>query len=178
MARPDLGEGGQCKLRVGLGQRGHWKAKLDVGDAGLQATLEEVVLGTELPAPLPPAPPELPTEHAAASEFDELPGGRTAETTLPANPWEANERTNVSSSSGGAESAELLNDIPLHVSVELARVPVTAEEVVALRAGQVVQLGRPASSAVELSVNGKIVAQGELVEVDGQLGVKITQLVA
>ena len=177
MARPDLGEGGHCKLRVGLGQRGHWKAKLDVGDSGLQATLEEVVLGTELPAPQAPAPAEAQSEDPA-SEFEELPGGRTTETTLPANPWEANERTNVSSSSGGAESAELLNDIPLHVSVELARVPVTAEEVVALRAGQVVALGRPASSAVELSVNGKIVAQGELVEVDGQLGVKITQLVA
>ena len=82
------------------------------------------------------------------------------------------------SSTEGGEGAELLNDIPLHVSVEVARVAVTAEEVVSMRAGQVMQLGRTPSSAVELSVNGKIVAQGELVEVDGQLGVKITQLVA
>jgi type III secretion system YscQ/HrcQ family protein len=176
-ARPDLGEGGTCKVRVGLGQRGHWKASLELGEDGLQATLDAVELGTELPAPLASPPATAPDAPEMFSE-EALPGGRTAETTLPApgSPWDVHERTSVNSSD--SRGAELLNDIPLHVSVEVARVPVSAAEVVALRAGQVLQLGRPPTSAVELSVNGKIVAQGELVEVDGQLGVKITALVA
>lgn len=176
LARPDLGEGGSCKLRVGLGQRGFWSARLEVAGGELQATLEELVLGAELPAAVAAPHAEARASPPEPEIFggEELPGGRTMETTVPAPdaPWE--ERGNVSDSN----SSELLNDVPLHVSVEIARVPVTADEVVALRSGQVLSLGRPPTSAVELSVNGKVVAQGELVEVDGQLGVKITQLVA
>ena len=74
------------------------------------------------------------------------------------------------------EGAELLNDIPLQIAVELGRLPVTAEQVVALRVGQLLDLGRTPGEPVELSVNGKIVARGELVEVEGHLGVRILSL--
>jgi flagellar motor switch/type III secretory pathway protein FliN len=60
--------------------------------------------------------------------------------------------------------------------VELARIPVTAEQVVALKVGQVVDLNRVPGEPVELSVNGKVVARGELVEVEGHLGVRILSL--
>ena len=74
---------------MGLGLRGHWQAKLEPGDGEWQATLEELVLGAELPQPLAAAP-----ELEPASEFPpapevfgegggQLPGGRTMETTLP-----------------------------------------------------------------------------------------------
>ena len=74
------------------------------------------------------------------------------------------------------EGGELLNDIPLQVAVELARVPVSAEQVVSLRVGQVIDLNRIPGEPVELSVNGKIVARGELVEVEGHLGVRILSM--
>ena len=48
--------------------------------------------------------------------------------------------------------------------------------VVGLRAGQVIELNRGPGEPVELSVNGKVVARGELVEVEGQLGVRILSL--
>ncbi len=72
-----------------------------------------------------------------------------------------------------AEAAELLNDVPLQVVVELARVPITAEEVVSLHVGKILDLGRAPGEPVDLSVNGRVVARGELVEVEGQLGVRI-----
>ena len=74
------------------------------------------------------------------------------------------------------EGAELLNDIPLQISVELSRMPVTAEQVVSLRVGQILDLGRVPGEPVDLSVNGKVVARGELVEVEGHMGVRILSL--
>ena len=78
--------------------------------------------------------------------------------------------------STAADGADLINDIPLQIAVELARVPVTAEQVVALKVGQVIDLNRVPGEPVELSVNGKVVARGELVEVEGHLGVRILSL--
>ena len=74
------------------------------------------------------------------------------------------------------EGAELLGDIPLHITVELSRVQVSAEEVVSLRVGQVMDLNRMPNEPVELSVNSKVVARGELVEVEGHMGVRILTL--
>ncbi|RKI51240.1 YscQ/HrcQ family type III secretion apparatus protein, partial [Corallococcus sp. AB049A] len=74
------------------------------------------------------------------------------------------------------DGSDLLSDLPLQVAVELARVPITAEQVVGLRTGQVLDLRRGAGEPVDLSVNGKVVARGELVELEGQLGVRIIQL--
>ena len=74
------------------------------------------------------------------------------------------------------EGAELLGDIPLHIAVELGRVPLTAEQVVTLHAGQVVELNRGPGEPVDLSVNGRVIARGELVEVEDQLGVRILSI--
>ncbi|NVJ10514.1 type III secretion system cytoplasmic ring protein SctQ, partial [Myxococcus sp. AM001] len=74
------------------------------------------------------------------------------------------------------DGSDLLGDVPLQIAVELARVPVTAQQVVGLRTGQVLELSRGPGEPVELSVNGKVVARGELVELEGQLGVRIITL--
>lgn len=75
-----------------------------------------------------------------------------------------------------AESEPILGDVPIAVIVELGRVELTADEVIRLRAGQVIELGRSPSDAVDLVVGGKLLAKGELVEIDGALGVRILQI--
>lgn len=76
------------------------------------------------------------------------------------------------------EQAEaLLGDIPMVLIVELGRVQLTADEVVRLRPGQLIELGRSPADPVDLVVNGKLVAKGELVEIEGALGVKLLNLV-
>jgi type III secretion system YscQ/HrcQ family protein len=77
---------------------------------------------------------------------------------------------------GGGEGAALLNDIPLQISIELGRVAISAEELVSIQVGQVIELNRGPGEPVDLSVKGKVVARGELVEVEGQLGVRIISL--
>jgi type III secretion system YscQ/HrcQ family protein len=75
-----------------------------------------------------------------------------------------------------AEGEKLLGDLPLEVVVELARVSVSAEQVLELHAGSVIDLGRGTGDSVTLSVHGRLVARGALVEIEGRLGVRITSL--
>ncbi len=81
-----------------------------------------------------------------------------------------------SSVESDADGSDLMNDIPLQLSVELARLSITAEEVLAMKVGQVFDLDRTSASGLDLSVNGRVVGRGELVEIDGNLGVRIVSL--
>jgi len=70
-------------------------------------------------------------------------------------------------------AAPLLSDVPLRLVVELARIPVTLEEVIEMKVGHVIDLGRLATDPLNLVINGKTVGQGELVEFEGQLGIRL-----
>ena len=78
---------------------------------------------------------------------------------------------------GGVEAEALLGDVPVHVVVELGRVQLTADEVIRLSTGHIIELGRSPAEPVDLVVNGRLLAKGELVEIEGALGVKILSLV-
>lgn len=74
------------------------------------------------------------------------------------------------------ETEGLLRDVPAPVSIELGRLKLSTSQVVRLRAGQILRLGRSANDPVDLVVNNRIFARGELIEVDGELGVRLIQL--
>jgi len=75
------------------------------------------------------------------------------------------------------ESVNMLNDVAVSLVVEIGRVDVSAADVVALRPGQVIELGRAPGDTVDLVVDGKRIGKGELVEIEGELGVRILSLV-
>lgn len=72
---------------------------------------------------------------------------------------------------------ERLGEVSLVVTVELGRRSMSMREVLALRPGAVIELDRPAGSAVDLLVNGTLFARGEVVVVDDDLGLRITEIV-
>ncbi len=74
------------------------------------------------------------------------------------------------------EAEPLLGDIPIALVVELGRVQLTADEIIRLEPGQVIELGRAPTDPVDLVVGDKLLAKGELVEIEGALGVKILSL--
>ena len=78
---------------------------------------------------------------------------------------------------GPVEAEALLGDVPVNVVVELGRVQLTADEVIRLGTGHIIELGRSPAEPVDLVVNGRLLAKGELVEIEGALGVKILSLV-
>ncbi len=105
-----------------------------------------------------------------AEEYAEGEEGQDYEQAGPA------EEVAIDDSDNLAEAEPLLGDIPINVTVELGRVQLTADEVIRLRSGHLMELGRSPADPVDLVVNGKLLAKGELVEIEGSLGVKILSL--
>ena len=73
---------------------------------------------------------------------------------------------------------DLILDVEVPVSVVLGNVKKSIAEVVSLTEGQVIDLERGAGEAVDLLVNGKLVARGEVVVVDDHYGIRIAEIIA
>lgn len=71
----------------------------------------------------------------------------------------------------------LVLDVPMSLTIELGSCQLPMKEVLQLNIGSVVQLDKPADAPVELSVNGKLIARGEVVVVEDRFGVKITEVI-
>jgi flagellar motor switch protein FliN/FliY len=82
------------------------------------------------------------------------------------------------STSDGYGNFDLLMRVPLHVTAELGGCKLTIEEVLRLGTGSILDLNRSAGGPIDLLVNDKIVARGDIVAVGENYGVRITELVA
>jgi flagellar motor switch protein FliN/FliY len=78
-----------------------------------------------------------------------------------------------------AEPAELerLHDVPVELAVEIGRTQMTIRETLALGPGSIVTLDRLAGDPVDLLVNGKPIARGEVVVIDEEFGLRVTEVV-
>src|ERR1051325_9993031 len=74
-------------------------------------------------------------------------------------------------------SLDLLLDVEIPISVEVGRAQLSLDDVLNLVPGSVVALDKRAEEPVDLRVNGKLVARGEVVLVDDTYGLRITQIV-
>ena len=74
------------------------------------------------------------------------------------------------------ESAAMRADVSVPMVVEMGRVKVSASDIVGLRPGQVIELSRSPGDAVDLVVDGRRIGRGELVDIEGELGVRILDL--
>lgn len=68
-------------------------------------------------------------------------------------------------------------DVPVGLTVELGSCQLPMREVLQLNVGSVVQLDKVADAPVEMHVNQKLVARGEVVVVENRFGIKITELI-
>ena len=82
----------------------------------------------------------------------------------------------MSSDEREADSLTVLAAAPIEVVAQIGRIVLRADELTALRAGSVLTLGSLRPTTVELMVGGLSWARGELVDVEGQLGVRLTTL--
>jgi flagellar motor switch protein FliN len=69
-----------------------------------------------------------------------------------------------------------LSDIPMELSVEIGRTHMTVGETLDLRVGSVVTLERLAGETADLLVNGSAIARGEVVVIDEQYGLRVTEI--
>jgi flagellar motor switch protein FliN/FliY len=72
---------------------------------------------------------------------------------------------------------ELLMDILLPVSIELGRTKMYVKDILELERGSIIELDKMAGEPVDLYINNKKMAEGEVVVVDKHFGIRITQLI-
>ncbi|GIV05446.1 MAG: hypothetical protein KatS3mg016_1021 [Fimbriimonadales bacterium] len=73
---------------------------------------------------------------------------------------------------------DLLLDIPLEVSVELGRVTMLVRELLEIGTGSIIELQKAAGEPVEVLVNGRLIARGEVVVVEDNFAVRITEILS
>ena len=78
---------------------------------------------------------------------------------------------------GRGASLELLRHVAMEVTVEIGRTRMTVQELLSLHPGEVVELDRAASAPADLLVNGTLIARGEVVVVDEDFGLRISEIV-
>jgi flagellar motor switch protein FliN/FliY len=77
-----------------------------------------------------------------------------------------------------SQNLDLLMDVSLPISIELGRTSMSIQEILNLGPGSVVELNKLAGEPVDLLVNNKIVARGEVVVIDENFGIRVTSLVS
>lgn len=181
-------------LAVGGAEAGHWLLLLDesialalTGDQAT-ATAEAAVAAlpaVPAPAPVPAAPASAPapalvpaaTPAPAAAAPRPLRAVPPAGQPVPVQPAAFGE-IGRADGSGDLHNIDLLLDVPLQVTVELGRTRRPIKDVLALGPGSVLELDKLAGEPVDVLVNGQLVARGEVVVIDENFGVRITDIVS
>ncbi len=77
---------------------------------------------------------------------------------------------------GDKRAVGLTADVPVQLVAVMGKKTITIKEILSLKKGQVIELNRFPNEAIDLVANGKLMAKGELVEIDGKLGVRIIKI--
>ena len=75
-----------------------------------------------------------------------------------------------------AHNLDLIMSVPLEISVEIGRTRKKVQEIVSLSKGSLVVLDKLAGDQVDIYVNGKCIAQGDVVVIDDNFGIRITEI--
>ncbi|CAB4730783.1 unannotated protein [freshwater metagenome] len=118
-----------------------------------------------MPATAEAAAPAASTAMPAGVEQHSLPP-------VPGPPVEGN----VRSIATGRRGIEMLHGVEMEVTVELGRTRMAVRDLLALTPGAVLALDRAAGSPADLLVNGRLIARGEVVVVDEDFGLRITEI--
>ncbi len=131
----------------------------------------------QAPAPVAPAPvPAAPVAAPAAA----VPPPAPVKTTAPQPAAQTVQFAPLAPSAPPAAQSglDLILDVPLRVTVELGRTRMQIRDVLELGKGSVVELDKLAGEPVDLLVNGKLIARGEVVVIDENFGVRVTDIVS
>ncbi|MEG0553771.1 MAG: flagellar motor switch protein FliN, partial [Carnobacterium sp.] len=125
-----------------------------------------------------PAPVQ---QQAAQPVYQEQPMIQTSQRPAqPVNVQQAQfasfESANISQSE--ARNLNMLLDIPLQVTVELGRTKRSVKEILELSSGSIIELDKLAGEPVDILVNSRLIAKGEVVVIDENFGVRITDVLS
>lgn len=127
----------------------------DQGGAMSQAALDEL-LGNTIGAPTKAKPKVNPDAQASPFQLGDL---------------------QASKSDGPSHPMDLLSDVELDMRIELGRTQMRLEDVLHLRGGSVVALDKLAGDPVDIYVNGRLIAHGEVLVMNDNFCIRVTELV-
>ncbi|MDL2289346.1 flagellar motor switch phosphatase FliY [Clostridia bacterium OttesenSCG-928-F22] len=142
------------------------------------------------PAPAPAAPTAAPIPAPAAAP-QQAPAAQPMPAAAPAMQQQPAPTVSVKSmqyssfdgagaqyTGEGSENIGLILDVPLQVTVELGRTKRNVKEILNMKVGSVVVLERLAGEMIDIYINGKMFAKGEVVVIDENYGVRVTDIIA
>ena len=129
------------------------------------------------PAYAPPAAAPMAPPPAAAYAQPYVPNQARVASNIPVQPAQF---TPLSTEPVAVNDANigLILDVPLQVTVELGRTKKRIRDILELSTGSIVELDKLAGEPVDILVNGKLLAKGEVVVIDENFGVRITDIVS
>ena len=94
---------------------------------------------------------------------------------------EENNTADVSQDNGLEQSEkydmDLILDLPLDVSVELGKVKMPVNELLQLGRGSILELTKPVGEPLDIYINNKLIAKGEVVILDDKFGIRVTDII-
>lgn len=135
---------------------------MDIGDIG--AALAAAGSQAAAPAGAAPAAGAPAAGAAGAGGAGATAGGQTGEASKAVAPQ--------------VQSLDFILDIPLKVSVELGRSKMVVREILQLAQGSVIELSKFAGEPLEVLVNEKLIARGEVVVVNEKFGIRLTDIIS
>ena len=121
---------------------------------------------------------QLEEESTAGAESAEQQGGGESESYSPA-PLDPLEDESATHSGGGKDvELDLILDIPVTIAMEIGRTKINIRNLLQLNQGSVVELDRLAGEPLDVMVNGKLIAHGEVVVVNEKFGIRLTDVVS
>jgi flagellar motor switch protein FliN/FliY len=76
------------------------------------------------------------------------------------------------------EDLTLVLDVPVELSVEMGRATMTIRETLAIGTGTIITLNRVVGEAVDLFANGRLIGRGEVIAIDEEYGLRVTEVLA
>jgi flagellar motor switch protein FliN len=137
---------------------------------------------SEVPkAPDPsPSTKEPSMDDIMAAQYESIMGsqGRPVENEMSHVKAKEFEQLNPAAAGGAVHGIDMLLDVTLPISIELGRTNMSIEDVLNLGPGSIVELNKLAGEPVDLLINDKLIARGEVVVVDENFGIRITTMVS
>jgi len=143
-------------------------AREEETDRIIDSTVKEIKQKAAPPPPPPSAPPAPPRQQTAPApmqqtykkvEFDDFDSPATNDGPMRSN-------------------LDLIMDVPLDVVVQIGKTRKLIKDIVALTQGSIIELEKQAGSSVDVVVNGEMIARGDVVVIDDNFGVRITEILS
>lgn len=118
-------------------------------------------------------------ENAPQAEAQAMPAAPSARSIVELPLFDAPEGGGPLGSGAGHSPASMsrVRDIPLDVSVELGRTRLLIRDILDLGTGSIIELDKLAGEPVDLFANGLLVARGEVIVIDDNFGVRVTEII-